>query len=175
MNKIERKKNLINRLKNKEYRDAFVSEHIDTGIPFQIKALRNQRQWTQQDLAKHTGMKQARISKLEDPNYSRFTLATLKKLSSAFDVGLVVRYVPISELVEWELNLSPESLKAASFDQDPYFKDEAPKSSLAVSSSIQSVPISSADTIDTEALPAYHDNISYLSQCANSEGRSLYV
>jgi len=123
MSKMERKKKLIEKLKNKEYRDAFVSEHVDTGIPFQIKALRNQRHWTQQDLAKRTGMKQARISKLEDPDYSRFTLATLKKLASAFDVGLVVRYVPVSELVEWELNLSSEALKAVSFDQDAYFNN----------------------------------------------------
>lgn len=152
MSKIERKKNLIGRLKNKEYRDAFVSEHIDTGIPFQIKALRNQRHWTQHDLAKITGMKQTRISVLEDPNYSRFSLTTLKKVASAFDVGLIVRFVSVSELVEWEINLSPNSLKAFSFDQDPYFKADLQKSSTDTFCDEQSSPISLADTIK-EAAP----------------------
>ncbi|MBW7957195.1 MAG: helix-turn-helix transcriptional regulator [Deltaproteobacteria bacterium] len=124
MSKVERKKKLISRLKDKEYRDAFVSEHIDTGVPFQIKALRNQRHWTQHDLAERTGMAQTRISVLEDPNYNRITLKTLKKLASAFDVGLIVRFVSLGELVEWELNLSPDSLKAFSFEQDQYFSEE---------------------------------------------------
>lgn len=152
MSKIERKKNLINRLENKEYRDAFVSEHIDTGIPFQIRALRNQRQWTQQDLAHHSGMKQTRISLIEDLNYSSFSLTTLKKLASAFDVGLVVRFVSISELVEWEFNLSPESLKAFSFDQDPYFKDEIQEKSFVISLCPQTASISYADTTEKGAV-----------------------
>lgn len=122
----KRKKKLIEELKNKEYRDAFASEHIDTGIPFQIKTIREQRRWSQKELGEnvHEAMKQELISRLEDPDYSKFTLATLKRLASAFDVGLIVRFVPISDLVEWELGLTSESLKAVSFDQDSYFEDK---------------------------------------------------
>lgn len=122
----QRKKYLIEKLKNEEYRKAYVSEHIDTGIPFQIKALRKQRNWTQKELAERIDRKlgkQESISRLEDPNYSKFTLTTLKKLASAFDVGLIVRFAPISELVIWELVLTPESLEVASFDQDYYFQE----------------------------------------------------
>lgn len=128
---IKRKKNLIKQLRDKEYRDAFVSEHIDTGIPFQIRALRKQRNWTQKDLAERIDGKQESISRLEDPNYSSFTLTTLKKLASAFDIGLIVRFAPISELVIWELVLTPESLEVASFDQDYYFKDRQEETSFA--------------------------------------------
>ena len=117
-----RKDNLINELRDKEYRDAFVSEHIDTGVPFQIKALREQREWSQKELGKKANMHQERISVIEDPSYGKFTIATLKKLASAFDVGLVVRFVPLSDLVEWELNLSSESLKVLSFSEESYFK-----------------------------------------------------
>lgn len=114
-------------LEIKEYRDAFVSEHINTGIPFQIKALRKQRGWTQEELAERVGMKQERISALENPNYSKFTIATLKKIASAFDVALIVRFAPLSELVQWELNLSQEKLEALSFNEDPYFKETTQK------------------------------------------------
>lgn len=115
------KANLINELKNKQYRDAFVSSHVDIGIPYQIRILRDQRSWTQRDLADRTGWKQAWIARIENPNCIGFSLKTLKTLASAFDVAVIVRFVPISNLVQWELEISPESLKAVTFDEDPYF------------------------------------------------------
>ncbi len=123
MNMIERREKLKAQLKDKRYRDAFVSEHIDTGIPFQIRALRKQRKLTQKELSDITGMAQERISVAENPNYSRFNIKTLKRIASAFKVALIVRFVPISELVKWELNLSSEALEAVSFDEDPYFRE----------------------------------------------------
>ncbi len=80
-------------------------------------------------------MKQEQISRLEDPNYSKFTLTTLKKLASAFDVGLMVRFVPISDLAKWELELTSESLEAVSFDDDVYFEDK-PDSTQSVLTSL---------------------------------------
>ena len=121
MNK--RKERLLEELKSKEYRDAFVSELIDTGIPFQIRALRKQRNLTQKELSEITDMKQTRISVLEDPNYARLSLSPLKRLASAYDIGLLVRFVPISDLVKWELNLIPASLEVLSYGDDPYFKE----------------------------------------------------
>lgn len=123
MNTLNKKQKLIEELKDKRYRDAFVSAHIDTGIPFQIRALRKQRDWIQKELSERTGMAQERISVAENPNYSRFNLKTLKRIASAFDVALIVRFVPISELVEWELKLSSEALEALSFKEDPYFRE----------------------------------------------------
>ena len=123
MDKVRSREKLIEQLKDERYRDAFVSEHIDTGIPFQIRAIRKQRKWTQKELADNAGMLQERISVAENPNYAKFNLKTLKKIASAFGVALVVRFVPISELVEWELNLSSKSLEAIKFEDDPYFQN----------------------------------------------------
>jgi transcriptional regulator with XRE-family HTH domain len=124
VNTMKISKRLIAELKNKEYRDAFVSAHIDTGIPFQVRVLREHRGFTQKELAERAGMKQERISAIENPNYKNaFTLSTLKRLASAFDIALIVRFAPISQLVDWELKLSPESLQAVSFNEDHYFKE----------------------------------------------------
>ena len=122
----QEKENLGKRLSNKENRDAFVSAYTDQTIPFQIRAMREQkeRQWTQEYLAQLTGMKQERISALENPNYGRYSLRILKQLASAFDVALIVRFVPFSELAEWKLNLSSNSLKVLSFEQEDYFKEK---------------------------------------------------
>ena len=122
MNAEKHKERLIARLKDKEHRDAFVSVHIQIGIPFQIRALREQKGWTQKELADRAGKKQAWIAQIENPNYSGFSLKTLLRIASVFDVGLMVRFAPISALVKWELELSPESLRVQSFEEERYFK-----------------------------------------------------
>lgn len=128
MNTINnRKTKLIEKLQNKEYRDSFVSSNIDVGVAFQIRALRKQRNYTQKKIAKISGMKQERISALENPSNTP-NISTLKKIANAFDVGLIVRFIPIGELLEWQINLSNESLNAPSFNEDHYFqtkKEEA--------------------------------------------------
>ncbi len=113
-----RRKQIVSSLKDKEYRDLFVSNEISVGLPFQIRALREKRNWTQGELADKTGKAQGVISQLEDPNYGRFTLATLKRLASAFDVALIVRFVPFSELVGRAVNLDSTDLAVPSFHED---------------------------------------------------------
>ena len=63
-------------------------------------------------------MKQSRISDLEDPNYENYQTRTLVKLASAFDVGLVVKFVPFSELAKWSANLSPRDFLPTEFLKD---------------------------------------------------------
>lgn len=126
MNTNHEREVLKKRLKNKRNREAFVSACVDQTIPFQIKALRlaDDRNWTQQELASRAGMKQERISLCENPNYGKFSLQTLKQLAATFDVALIVRLAPFSEVVEWELSLSPESLEVENFDKEEYFKEK---------------------------------------------------
>jgi transcriptional regulator with XRE-family HTH domain len=85
--------------------------------------MRHDRDWTQNELGQRTGMAQETISQLESPSYGRFTLRTLKRLASAFDVALMVKFVPFSRLAGWETELSPEDLAVPSFDNDPGFRD----------------------------------------------------
>lgn len=105
-------------LSDKEYRDLFVIEEINTGIPFQIRAMRQARGWSQKELAAHAGMTQEGISRLENPDYGKLTLTTLKRLASAFDVGLAVRFVPFSHLVDWAINFSPDDLAVPDYEHD---------------------------------------------------------
>lgn len=116
----EIRKQIVGKLSDKEYRDIFVSEQINTGLAFQIRAMREQRGWTQSKLGKEARMAQSRISIMEDANYSRFNLNTLKRVASAFDVALVVRFEPFSKLVDNFVNLDSSSLKVASFKDDTF-------------------------------------------------------
>lgn len=91
---------------------------VDTGLAFQIRALREKNGWTQQQLAERTGSKQETICQWENPNYGRYTLTTLKGLATAFDVGLMVKFAPFSEVVEWNANLTRERLAPPSFTEE---------------------------------------------------------
>lgn len=114
----ERQRQLLDNLKDIEYRKAFADDHVGTGLAFQLRLLREARGWTQADLAKRTGQAQATISQLENPNYGRCSLSTLKKLAASFDVGLLVRFVPFSEIIDWTLNVSPQRLAPPSFEEE---------------------------------------------------------
>jgi transcriptional regulator with XRE-family HTH domain len=113
---------LVSSLRDVEYRRAFVEEEISTGLAFQIRAMRQARGWSQRELGNRvpdgTPIAQEQVCKFENPDYGRYSLSTLKRLAAAFDVGLVVRFVPFSQLVDWTLRLSPADLAVPSFEHD---------------------------------------------------------
>ncbi len=121
------RKQLKEKFRDKEYRDGFVSEGIFSRLPLKIRALREQCHLSQKQLGEKTGVAQAWVSKLEDPNYGKLTLTTLLRLASAFDVGLEVDFVPFSKVLDDALSPSQESFKVASFEGDQGFsrKDES--------------------------------------------------
>lgn len=105
-------------LQDKEFRHLYLSAHIRELIALQIRATREARGWTQGDLGARAEIAQERISALEDSDYSGATLKTLRRLAAAFDVALLVRFAPFSELAEWIARLTPERLAPASFDKE---------------------------------------------------------
>jgi len=108
----------MEQLSNPEYRHQFVEEEINVGIAFQIRSLRNRQKLTQGNLADLLGVKQPLVSSWENPNYGKYTLGTLKDLAKAFDVGLLVRFVPFSTLVDWTTNLTSDVIAPPSFGEE---------------------------------------------------------
>lgn len=104
--------------RSKKYRDAFVASHVKTGLPFQIKALRKERNLAQTDLAKLSGISQASVSRSEDPDYGVFSTNTLLSIAAGLDVAFIARFVPFTELAKWTTDLSNESLVVPSFDDE---------------------------------------------------------
>jgi transcriptional regulator with XRE-family HTH domain len=102
----------------KEYRDAYVAENLKSGIAFQILYNREARKWTQESLGEKTGQGQNGIARLENPFYGRFTLKTLLKIASAFDVALLVKFVPFSRFLDELKDVSPEALIAPTYEDE---------------------------------------------------------
>lgn len=109
---------LVEELSNEEFRHAFVAEHLRTGVAYQIRALREKRGWSQAELGRRTGKPQSAISRLEDPDYGRLSLKTLRELAAAFDVALLVQFAAFSELLKRLAHLSPEALAVPDFAHD---------------------------------------------------------
>jgi transcriptional regulator with XRE-family HTH domain len=115
---ITRYEQMWNSLRNPEFRKQLIDEHINVGIAFQIRGLRNRQKLKQKDLAKRLSVEQPLVSAWENPNYGNYSLNTLKDMAKAFDVGLLVRFVPFSTMVNWTLNVTPNVIAPPNFDEE---------------------------------------------------------
>ena len=109
---------IFSKLKDPEYRKAFVASQINIAIPFQIRGLLKSRGWKQEDLAKRTGMLQPRISVLLTSGKARPNIGTLSRIAEAFDCGLEVRFVPFSELAYRSEIFDPENFSIPTFKEE---------------------------------------------------------
>ena len=137
MSELENK--LKKEFKDKEYAHAYVNEFLNASIATQIKVLREQLGWKQEELASKTGMEQSRISLLENINYSMWSISTLKKLAEAFDVTLKVSFESFSTRINDIDNFNRESLERLSRENDLSFEEQTQPIGLA--STNQSITI----------------------------------
>src|SRR5947209_5484226 len=96
------RQNLIRRLsRGSEARVRFVESHLNKSIAFQIRALRDREKWTQAEFATKLGIQHPNnvSARLENPEYGKHTLTTLKNIAATCDVGLVVWFVPFNRLI----------------------------------------------------------------------------
>jgi transcriptional regulator with XRE-family HTH domain len=159
------------KLRRTGYRRAFSAAHLASNVSMQIYNMRLSRGWTQKDLADAAGMAQSRISLIEGPSYDRFSLSTLKRIAEAFDVALLIRFVPFSELLDRTLSIMPDRVVAPSFETEDHFAevksnsqvsteftesvvilDKYRSTTAATADSDQDLPVANSDTITATIL-----------------------
>lgn len=123
---------LLGEFHDEEARREYADEFLDAAVALQIKTLRQQRDWTQQDLASRAGMKQSRISVMEQVDYSSWSVKTLRRLAAAFDLALVVRFESFGNLLGDITSLGRATLERPSFADDPVFHPETAVTSTVV-------------------------------------------
>jgi transcriptional regulator with XRE-family HTH domain len=131
-------------MEDDELRDGFVADHVRTRLALLIRSLREQRGWSQTDLADAMGTTQSVISRLEDPDYGKLTTRTLFEVAAAFKLPL---YIDMPDWDEWfrlMSDMSSRSLQRKSFNADrlaapgaavpsfPGRAPEAPRPSMCV-------------------------------------------
>lgn len=129
---LRSKTNLVEKLiRDKEYRDAYVFEHVRNGLAFQLRGMRDALGWSQSRMGQEVGKPQNVISRLEDPNYGRPNLQTLLEIASGLGVGLLVKFVPFTRLVKEFEDVSPGALAAPSIDKEQSALEEWAATELA--------------------------------------------
>lgn len=109
---------LLHSFRDSEYRRLFVAERLRATVALQIRALRQQRQMTQAKLGEAIGMAQTWVSKLEDPDYGKMTVATLLRLAHAFDTDIEIKFRPFTETLNTLPTQGPNYFYVPSFDDE---------------------------------------------------------
>lgn len=100
--------------KDKEYADAYLEEFLGAWVATQIKVIREQRGISQEHLAELAGMKQGRISVLENVNYGSWSIKTLARIAQALDVTLKVSFETVGSRIQDIVTFSRERLQRKS-------------------------------------------------------------
>jgi transcriptional regulator with XRE-family HTH domain len=151
-------KNLKPAFRDKDYRHGYADEFLNSSIATQLKVLREQRNWSQEELARRAEMLQPRISVMENVNYSSWSINTLRKLAEAFDLTLSVSFEGFGQrLVDIE-RFNRESLERFSFDEDPIFT-ERDANDLAVKSKFfyEAQTLTVGNTMESAATKAVNE------------------
>lgn len=114
----ERSTKISKLIKSRESREAYIRAKLNVLLPAQIKGLRLHWPMTQKELGQVAQMKQSRISAMERPGAVKFNLETLVRLASAFKVGMVVKFVPFSEMLRWENDFVQDAFDVMPIDAD---------------------------------------------------------
>lgn len=116
MNKLRK---LFLKLRNNDYRLAFMSARVAAAVAGQISSMRKKKGWTQDELADRAGMKRSRsrISLLERADYEGFSFTTLKRIAAAFDVAVIIQFVNFREFLKWSESFNQAALVPESFSE----------------------------------------------------------
>jgi transcriptional regulator with XRE-family HTH domain len=115
---------LIKALQDEDYRHAYDEEFANSRMATQIKVIREQREgMTQAQLAEKAGMKQSRISALENVDYSAWSISTLRRLARALGVRLSFEFESWGELLSEVDRFNREALQRPDFENDRAFEE----------------------------------------------------
>lgn len=143
LDKLDKERQILNSLHNKEYREELAIEHVNTTLAIQVRKMRENHQWKQSDLAARLDKHQETVSQWENPDYGRHSMTSLKALAAAFDVALLVKFMPFSELVQDMVNLSEARLSPPSFREEQYY---ASASAAVTSNPMEGIKVIDANT-----------------------------
>src|SRR5712691_1038092 len=115
---------LMKELQDEDYRYAYDEEFANSRMATQIKVIREQHEgMTQAKLAEKAGMRQSRISALENVDYSAWSISTLRRLARALGVRLSFKFESWGELLSEVDTFSREALQRPDFEHDPAFEE----------------------------------------------------
>lgn len=105
---------LAKKLRSKKYRDSYLSSHIRMFLANQLASLRGEM--SQEEFGQLLGKPQPIVSRLQNPDYGKYSLQTLLDIASKLDVALIVRFVDYPTFLQITNDFSDEALRPDKFD-----------------------------------------------------------
>lgn len=104
---------------HKSFRDDWWPRQMSAALSMQIREMRLARGWSQQELARRSGIAQGQISRLESGLHDG-TITTYQRLARVFDCAFMIRFCSHSEGLAWILAVTVDgaSMVPASYDED---------------------------------------------------------
>jgi hypothetical protein len=95
---------IAEKMHDERYRHAYVINHTRQFLAQQMRAFRGDM--SQAQFGRLLGKPQSVVSRLEDPNYGKWTLQTLFDVAKAMDVGVFVRFVDFPTFLKYSDDFS---------------------------------------------------------------------
>jgi hypothetical protein len=106
---------LVEKFRNKRYRDSYVSATNRRFLAQQIRALRGDM--SQEDFGKLIGKPQSVVSRLEDPNYGKLTQQTIHEVAAALNRAVITRIVDFPTFLRFTEDMSEQALCPTGYDE----------------------------------------------------------
>jgi transcriptional regulator with XRE-family HTH domain len=107
---------------NEDNRYVYADTVTNAFVSAQIKALKEDRKLSQEELAELIGTQQSGISRLLRSDYSAWKVETLRKLARAFGVRLRITFEEFGTLADDVSGFTKDRLLPKKFTDDPAFK-----------------------------------------------------
>jgi transcriptional regulator with XRE-family HTH domain len=150
-----RKEELIESFRDKEYRESYAEDYLNTTLATQLRVIREERGLTQAQLADQVGTKQTAISRIENVNNAARNIGTLEAIAFKLGCRLKVTFETFGSLIEESLHFSRESLQRPSFEEDPVILGTAPALFLPAGQSAYFVPMALGPLAAANLVPGY--------------------
>ena len=110
---------LKSELTDPDFSEGYAESFLNAYIASQIKVLRRQRGYNQAELAQRIGTTQTAISRIENVNFSKWSIGTLRKVARALEVRLKVTFEEFGTLPNEVEAFSTVSLERMPRSTDP--------------------------------------------------------
>jgi transcriptional regulator with XRE-family HTH domain len=99
---------LIDKMRDKNYRDGYVAAHSREVLAKQMREFRGEM--SQTEFAEKIGKKQTVVSRLENPSYVGWSLSTMFEIANRLDVAVFVRFVDFPTFLKLSEDMSADAL-----------------------------------------------------------------
>ena len=107
---------LAGRMGDSGYRHAYVASHTRQFLARQMRELRG-KDLSQSEFGDRIAKKQTVVSRLENPNYGKWTLQTLLDIARGLDIAVLVRFVDFPTFLRSTREMSSSAARPVAFHQ----------------------------------------------------------